>query len=299
MLEYFKKAFVTLQLYLILAILLVWNPTLLSDASNMVHMKIVDEPTNYGANVPLYQQLPSIQTLKTRVMPSNFSGPPHLQRLCGRCYTKIIGEYKYELCPFANITQHEQALRWNAYNGVLGVWKEWVIENNTFVAMAMSDGDSCGSSYRSAEVLLVCGNRTEIKDVAEPRTCEYVVRLATPLFCHPDSLLVFPTLGRQLQDAWDELEGLRVHNIVTQKGYRRRLRELFIRAGYQTSDDQWRRQTDAVSRAEVQQKQDVGEFATLYECRAEYRKLQTRVGELERLLQEHGVNSSTTVTTDK
>jgi len=44
------------------------------------------------ANVPLYQQLPSSQTLKTRVMPSNFSGPPHLQRLCGRCYTKVIGE---------------------------------------------------------------------------------------------------------------------------------------------------------------------------------------------------------------
>jgi len=28
--------------------------------------------------------------------------------------------YKYQLCPFANVTQHEQALRWNAYNGVLG-----------------------------------------------------------------------------------------------------------------------------------------------------------------------------------
>jgi len=28
-------------------------------------------------------------------------------------------------------------------------------------------------------------------------------------------MLVFPTLTNKLQDAWDELEGLRVHNIVT------------------------------------------------------------------------------------
>ena len=32
------------------------------------------------------------------------------------------------------------------------VWKEWMIENNTFVAMTMTDGDSCGSSYRSTKV---------------------------------------------------------------------------------------------------------------------------------------------------
>jgi len=32
------------------------------------------------------------------------------------------------------------------------VWKEWLIENNTFAAMEMTDGDSCGSSYRSTKV---------------------------------------------------------------------------------------------------------------------------------------------------
>jgi len=32
------------------------------------------------------------------------------------------------------------------------VWKEWVIDNNTFLAMAMPDGDSCGSTYRSTQV---------------------------------------------------------------------------------------------------------------------------------------------------
>ena len=56
-----------------------------------------------------------------------------------------------------------------------------------------------------------------MKDVTEPRTCEYVVELSTPLVCHPDSMLVFPTLSDELQDAWDKLEGLRVHDIVTEQ----------------------------------------------------------------------------------
>jgi len=65
------------------------------------------------------------------------------------------------------------------------------------------------------QVILVCGNHTEIKAVSEPHTCEYVVELSTPLVCHPESMLVFPTLTVDLQDAWDELEGLRVQNVVT------------------------------------------------------------------------------------
>ena len=67
------------------------------------------------------------------------------------------------------------------------------------------------------KVLLVCGNRTEIKGVTEPQMCQYVAELSTPLVCHRDSMLVFPTLTSDLQDAWDELEGLRVQNIVTEQ----------------------------------------------------------------------------------
>ena len=52
------------------------------------------------------------------------------------------------------------------------------------------------------------------------------------------------------------------------QGYRKRLRELFVRAGYQTSDDQWQQQTEAVSNIDVKQKQEDSEFETLYECRA-------------------------------
>ena len=63
----------------------------------------------------------------------------------------------------------------------------------------------------------MCGNRTEIRDVTEPQTCEYVVYLATPLVCHPQSMLVFSTLNGELQDAWDEIEGLRSQNVLTEQ----------------------------------------------------------------------------------
>jgi len=67
------------------------------------------------------------------------------------------------------------------------------------------------------EVMLVCGVTTEIRSVTEPQTCQYMTELASPLVCHPDSMLVYPTLSSELQDVWDELEGLRLHNILTQQ----------------------------------------------------------------------------------
>lgn len=32
------------------------------------------------------------------------------------------------------------------------VWQEWEIENNTFVAMVMREGDKCGSKHRTMKV---------------------------------------------------------------------------------------------------------------------------------------------------
>lgn len=35
---------------------------------------------------------------------------------------------------------------------VFRVWQQWVIENNTFVAMMMQEGDPCGDRFRSTKV---------------------------------------------------------------------------------------------------------------------------------------------------
>ena len=56
------------------------------------------------------------------------------------------------------------------------------------------------------QVMLVCGNHTELESVAEPSTCRYELRLRTPLVCHPASLLVYPTLSVRHQAAWDRME---------------------------------------------------------------------------------------------
>jgi len=69
-------------------------------------------------------------------------------------YVQEVGEYRYQFCPYDNVTQHEITLRWNSYNGVLGVWRDWTVVNNTFTTMNMEDGDACGgSNFRSTRVL--------------------------------------------------------------------------------------------------------------------------------------------------
>lgn len=52
------------------------------------------------------------------------------------------------------------------------------------------------------------------------------------------------------------------------QGYLKRLRELFILAGYQTSAEQWRLQAEAAVATDETKQHDAGEFETLYECRA-------------------------------
>ncbi|KAJ7426012.1 hypothetical protein WISP_19978 [Willisornis vidua] len=80
---------------------------------------------------------------------------------------KIVEEpntfgYKYEFCPFHNVTQHEQTFRWNAYSGILGIWHEWEIDNNTFVGMWMREGDSCEAKSRQTK-----GYKKVLKEIFE------------------------------------------------------------------------------------------------------------------------------------
>jgi hypothetical protein len=67
------------------------------------------------------------------------------------------------------------------------------------------------------KVTFICGNRTVIHNVTEPKTCEYLVELSTPLVCYPDSMLVYPVLSAELQDEWDTIEGLLQQDIITPK----------------------------------------------------------------------------------
>lgn len=169
--------------------------------------------------------------LQPRVTPSPVSGPQHLRQLAGKCFTLMESTYKYEFCPFHNITQHEQTFRWNAYSGILGIWQEWEIENNTFTGMWMREGDACGTRSRETKVILICSASTKLAQVSEPSTCVYSLTFETPLVCHPHSLLVYPTLTETLQKEWDDAEQARYEELITDQGYNNLLRDIFEDAG--------------------------------------------------------------------
>ncbi|KAK9393370.1 N-acetylglucosamine-1-phosphotransferase subunit gamma [Crotalus adamanteus] len=240
-------------------------------------MKVVEEPNSFGLNNPF---LPPSNRLQPKAAPSPISGPEHLFKLAGKCFGYVESTYKYEFCPFYNVTQHEQTFRWNAYNGILGIWHEWEIENNTFVGMWMREGDSCETKNRETKVLLVCGKKNRLAQVSEPSTCVYSLTFETPLVCHPHSLLVYPTLPEALQRKWDEVEQLLYDELITKQGYKKMLRVLF-EEGSLLKSTRDKKEKDAQLRHL--------EFDSVEKCNKEYKRLSNDLQKLSDLLTQHGI----------
>ncbi|XP_002739112.2 N-acetylglucosamine-1-phosphotransferase subunit gamma-like [Saccoglossus kowalevskii] len=223
-----------------------------------ITMRLVEEPSNFGYNQET--QLGS-SGLEAHFKAANISGPPMLRRLEGKCFDLINEQYKFVLCPFHNVTQHEQSLRWNPYSGILGVWQEWQIENNTFQGMFYKSGDVCANKRRQVLVNLLCSQKTELLTVEEPVTCEYVMNFSTPLVCHDHVMLVYPTLSDDLQLKWDELEGELVREEITRKGYKKRLHKIFEEADLVLSPDK-----SLVALHPEKKTEEVEDFDNLYSC---------------------------------
>nr|XP_039260899.1 N-acetylglucosamine-1-phosphotransferase subunit gamma-like [Styela clava] len=234
--------------------------------AEVVQMKIVDDISSYGYSN--FGPDSSNSNLVPKVKPANFSGPTHLKVLKGKCFTLRLSEYKYKFCPFDNVTQHEQTYRWNPYSGILGVWKEWEIKNNTFHSMIMPNGDSCGSDSRQVQVVLSCGRANNLTEVSEPKTCNYLLKFETPLVCHEDSLLVYPRINSTLQQEWDRLEQQLYDEEITAKGYNIYLRRILWKAGL-------------VSSHSTSSDQNVFKpFQSLDNCNSEYQKLLEEIKKL-------------------
>ncbi|MCI4374251.1 hypothetical protein PGIGA_G00004270 [Pangasianodon gigas] len=241
-------------------------------------MKIVEEPNTFGLNNHLLSQGSQLQA---RVAPSPISGPPHLFRLAGKCFSYTESMYKYDFCPFHNVTQHEQSFRWNAYSGILGIWQEWEIENNTFTAMWMREGDSCGTKNRQTKVLFTCGNSSRLARVSEPQTCVYFLTFETPLVCHAHSLLVYPVLSERLQKEWDEIEQARYEELITEQGYNKMLRDVFEEAGFLKRAKQPIKQEQHTPSPKHQ---------TLEQCTQEFAKQRAEIERLRSLLSQHNIS---------
>ncbi|XP_069876014.1 N-acetylglucosamine-1-phosphotransferase subunit gamma [Dipodomys merriami] len=241
-------------------------------------MKVVEEPNTFGLNNPF---LPQTSRLQPKREPSPLSGPAHLFRLSGKCFSLVESTYKYEFCPFHNVTQHEQTFRWNAYSGILGIWHEWEISNNTFTGMWMSEGDSCRTRSRQSKVELTCGESNRLAHVSEPSTCVYALTFETPLVCHPHSLLVYPTLPEALQRRWDKLAQDLADELITSQGYKKLLRALFEDAGYMTA-------LGGNSPAREGAPKAVG-LESLETCRKAHSELTEEIQRLTSLLSQHGI----------
>ncbi|XP_052816440.1 N-acetylglucosamine-1-phosphotransferase subunit gamma-like [Mya arenaria] len=235
----------------------------------------------------------NVNKLKMRVTPSNFSGPPLFSRLNGKCFSKTFDDYKYEFCPFWNVTQHEQSLRWNPYSGILGVWQEWEIENNTFVAMVMREGDKCGNKHRTTKVYFKCGKENVITNVSEPSTCNYRVDFTTPYTCHLQALLVYPTLNSSLKTEWGLLEGQLAAGHITKKGYKKYLSQVFVKAGYMLSTETKNLvSAKAVALEKKEEANKDGQFDNLYTCTEEFRKLKKEVEDLKEQLENKNIEAN-------
>lgn len=204
-------------------------------------IKIVEEPfsfNNPNAGSIRRGDQTSEEILITRVKPQRLSGPYYLiENLAGKCFSNVLNNYKYEFCPFANVTQREQSYKWNAFRGVLGVWKEWDIENNTFKYMHMVHGDMCaGSLDREIKVNITCGEVNNILHVKEPSMCRYEMTFQTPFACPEDIFYVYPILTSEGQARWNNIEQAYADNEITFKGYSNKRKSLFIDEGLLVDD---------------------------------------------------------------
>ncbi|XP_074649542.1 N-acetylglucosamine-1-phosphotransferase subunit gamma-like [Tubulanus polymorphus] len=267
--------------------------------SSEVTMKIIDGQSVHG--IQNFNQMPDMASqapaLRMRIKPANFSGPLHLKRLQGKCFSKIEQDYKYEFCPFSNVTQHEQSLRWNPYSGILGVWQEWEIDDNKFVAMKMLEGDACGLVHRSVRVLFVCAEKNVLAKVTEPKTCQYELVFRTPLVCHNHSMLIYPTLSPENRLKWDYIEGEYTEKLITKKGYNRYLRSLFESVGFCLPESKRSQLADVAQKNDEDNKRKEAAFETLPKCIEEYQKLRTEIDGLRTLLQLNEIQNTNTVET--
>ncbi|CAG2170546.1 unnamed protein product [Oppiella nova] len=213
--------------------LLVWCCLRLATTSAYaVNVKIVnDSVVNRNAN---YGSLKS-----AKGEPTPYAGPQELRYLLGKCFIYSADKYDYRVCPFHNVTQHERV--WTsggtAYNGIIGLWKEWTVTNHSFDALVYYGGDDCGKGVeRSARLLWVCSEAVSGKPVErvvgvkELRKCFYEISLAAEFGCREDKH-IYRHLSEEFRRKWDQLESNLYYSELTQFGYEWALRELFVDAG--------------------------------------------------------------------
>lgn len=109
--------------------------------------------------------------------------------LKGKCYSFDTPEYKYELCPFASVTQKQLT----GHGGTsMGRWDGpsagWVADSQ-HSQLDFKGGQGCWQGpERSCRVFVSCGADNVLSDTQEPNKCEYTMKFLTPAACTPATL---------------------------------------------------------------------------------------------------------------
>ncbi|XP_069961070.1 N-acetylglucosamine-1-phosphotransferase subunit gamma-like [Cherax quadricarinatus] len=238
--------------------------------AEMTSLKVINElPSSGYSNLQKLESKPD-EKLQLRMKPANFSGPDHLRHLAGRCFKYQDSKYEYVFCPFQNITQEDIQAYYEPYKGILGVWADWVIEDNQFKKMNMIEGSLCGSGmHRSTKVILHCSATSELVSVTEPDKCRYTAKFETPDVCGKNAMAVYPRLPPELQTRWDDAEYDRHYGLLTKKGYQKELEKIFLAAGYYLSPED---RSSLVYKASTDSSKN---------CKAELMEAKSRINELE------------------
>lgn len=100
--------------------------------------------------------------------------------LQGKCFSKTINQYVYEMCPFDVARQKEGS---SSGGTSLGRWDRVEREGAGF-RFFFTDGQKCWNGpERSLSVTVRCGVDDEVLSVDEPSMCTYEMDFATPAAC--------------------------------------------------------------------------------------------------------------------
>lgn len=97
--------------------------------------------------------------------------------------------------------------------------------------------------------------------------------LESPLVCHAHSLLIYPTINKELRKEWDGQFTRLHHGWLTQKGYNKAVRNLLQRAGILRKKPAMRLKTA--------NQQTEPAFQSLTECERSNRELRAELGKLQ------------------
>ncbi|CAF0873191.1 unnamed protein product [Brachionus calyciflorus] len=217
----------------------------------LVSVKIIEEPIQYLNSGNLHATSRRFRDdndaeLKPKYKPADFSGPNFFNQLNGQCFEYLSNNYKWNVCPFQNVTQFEQNLRWEPFKGVIGIWYEWEIIDEKFTSLLMLNGDDCGKQgARQAKIYFECNQseiNNQISEISEPSTCKYEIKFKTSLVCEQNydtfTWNVYAYLNDSLKLEWNHLFTNLKDGLITEKMYNMSLKRIYEEAGFiRTSEE--------------------------------------------------------------